>query len=37
MSPWPFLVTLGFAVLTGNYSKIPTYIPAQLIGGFLGG
>lgn len=29
-------VTLGFAVVGGDYSKIATYIPAQLIGAFLG-
>src|SRR5258708_1301063 len=29
-------VTLGFAVFKGNYSKLLTYIPAQLIGAFLG-
>lgn len=29
-------VTIAFAVLRGDYSKIPVYIPAQLIGAFLG-
>lgn len=29
-------VTIGFAVISGDYSKIPVYIPAQLIGAFLG-
>ncbi len=29
-------VTLGFAVVSGDYSKIPTYVPAQFIGAFLG-
>ncbi|TGK02735.1 aquaporin family protein [Leptospira langatensis] len=29
-------ITLGFAVQSGNYSKILTYIPAQLLGAFLG-
>jgi glycerol uptake facilitator protein len=29
-------VTLGFAVFKGDYSKLITYIPAQLIGAFLG-
>jgi glycerol uptake facilitator protein len=28
-------VTLGFAVVSGNYSKIATYVPAQLLGGVL--
>jgi glycerol uptake facilitator protein len=30
-------VTLGFAIVSGDFSKIGTYIPAQLIGAFLGG
>ncbi|PRD55325.1 MIP/aquaporin family protein [Phyllobacterium myrsinacearum] len=30
-------VTIGFAVVSGDYSKIASYIPAQLIGAFLGG
>src|SRR6187200_817072 len=29
-------VTLGFAVLTGDYSKLAVYIPAQVIGAFIG-
>jgi glycerol uptake facilitator protein len=29
-------VTLGFAVSSGDYSKILSFIPAQLIGAFLG-
>ncbi|MFG1270507.1 MIP/aquaporin family protein [Xanthobacter versatilis] len=29
-------VTIAFAVLTGDYSKIPVYVPAQFIGAFLG-
>ncbi|WP_029003115.1 MIP/aquaporin family protein [Azorhizobium doebereinerae] len=29
-------VTLGFAVVSGDYSKITTYVPAQLIGAFIG-
>jgi glycerol uptake facilitator protein len=29
-------VTLGFAVLSGNYNNLVTYIPAQFIGAFLG-
>ncbi len=29
-------VTLGFAVSSGDYSKITLYLPAQLIGAFLG-
>lgn len=29
-------VTLAFAVLTGDFSKLATYVPAQLIGAFLG-
>jgi len=29
-------VTLGFAVSSGDYSKIPVYLAAQLIGAFLG-
>ena len=29
-------VTVGFAVSTGDFSKLSTYIPAQLIGAFLG-
>ena len=29
-------VTVGFAVSTGDFSKVSTYIPAQLIGAFLG-
>ena len=29
-------VTVGFAILSGDYSKIPVYIPAQFIGAFLG-
>ncbi len=29
-------VTLGFAVSSGDYSKLITYIPAQLIGAFIG-
>ena len=30
-------VTIGFAVVSDDYSKIASYIPAQLIGAFLGG
>jgi glycerol uptake facilitator protein len=30
-------VTLGFAIVSGDFSKIATYIPAQLIGAFIGG
>jgi len=30
-------VTLGFAITSGDFSKIATYIPAQLIGAFIGG
>jgi len=29
-------VTLGFAVATGNYSKVVPYVSAQLVGAFLG-
>lgn len=29
-------VTIAFAIVSGDYSKMATYIPAQLIGGFLG-
>jgi glycerol uptake facilitator protein len=29
-------VTLGLAVATGDYSKLSTYVPAQLLGGFVG-
>ena len=29
-------VTLGFAVTTGDYSKLPVYIPAQLLGAMAG-
>jgi len=29
-------VTLGFAVVSGDYSKIATYFPAQLLGGIIG-
>lgn len=29
-------VTLGFAVVSGDYSKIYSYVPAQIIGAFLG-
>jgi glycerol uptake facilitator protein len=29
-------VTIAFAVVTGDTSKMATYIPAQLLGGFLG-
>ena len=29
-------VTLAFAIVSGDYSKMATYIPAQLLGGFLG-
>lgn len=29
-------VTVGFAVSTGDWSKLSTYIPAQMIGAFLG-
>ena len=29
-------VTIAFAIVSGDYSKLPTYIPAQMIGGFLG-
>ncbi|TDB69051.1 MIP/aquaporin family protein [Arundinibacter roseus] len=29
-------VTLAFAVSTGDFSKMASYIPAQLIGGFIG-
>ena len=30
-------VTLGGAISTGDYSKLATYLPAQLLGAFLGG
>ena len=30
-------VTVGFAITSGDYSKIPVYIPAQFIGAFIGG
>jgi glycerol uptake facilitator protein len=30
-------VTIGFAITSGDYSKIPVYIPAQFIGAFIGG
>jgi glycerol uptake facilitator protein len=29
-------VTLGFAIISGNYSKLATYIPAQMLGAILG-
>jgi glycerol uptake facilitator protein len=29
-------VTLGFAIVSGDYSKIASYVPAQFIGAFLG-
>lgn len=29
-------VTVAFAIVSGDYSKLATYIPAQLLGGFLG-
>lgn len=29
-------VTIGFAVLSGDYSKIATYLPAQFLGAFAG-
>jgi glycerol uptake facilitator protein len=29
-------VTLGFAISSGDYSKLVTYIPAQMIGAFIG-
>lgn len=29
-------VTLAFAIVSGDWSKCPVYIPAQMIGGFLG-
>jgi glycerol uptake facilitator protein len=29
-------VSLGFAISTGDYSKLITYIPAQMIGAFIG-
>ncbi len=29
-------VTLGFAVATGDYSKFPSYLPAQMLGAFVG-
>ncbi|GGF71078.1 major intrinsic protein [Azorhizobium oxalatiphilum] len=29
-------VTLGAAVVTGDWSKLPVYVPAQMIGAFLG-
>ena len=29
-------VTIAFAIVSGDWSKAPVYIPAQLIGGFLG-
>ena len=29
-------VTLGFAITSGDFSKIPTYIPAQFAGAFFG-
>jgi glycerol uptake facilitator len=29
-------VTLGFAISSGDYSKLITYIPAQMIGAFIG-
>ena len=30
-------VTVAFAITSGDYSKIPVYIPAQFIGAFIGG
>jgi glycerol uptake facilitator protein len=30
-------VTLGFAIVSGDFSKLAIYIPAQFIGAFLGG
>lgn len=30
-------VTLGFAALSGDWSKVSTYIPAQFLGAFVGG
>jgi glycerol uptake facilitator protein len=30
-------VTLGFAIVSGDFSKLATYIPAQFIGAFIGG
>ena len=29
-------VTVAFAIVSGDYSKMATYIPAQMLGGFLG-
>jgi glycerol uptake facilitator protein len=29
-------VTLGFAVITGNYTKLAPYLAAQMLGAFLG-
>src|SRR5579863_1665986 len=29
-------VTLGFAIITGNYSKLVPYLAAQMLGAFLG-
>ncbi|MBV8473975.1 MAG: aquaporin, partial [Hyphomicrobiales bacterium] len=29
-------VTLGFAVLSGDYSKLAAYVPAQVVGAFVG-
>jgi len=29
-------VTLGFAITSGDFSKIPTYVPAQFLGAFVG-
>ncbi|MBS2039132.1 aquaporin family protein [bacterium] len=29
-------VSLGFAIISGDYSKLASYIPAQLLGAFLG-
>ncbi|MTW17218.1 aquaporin family protein [Rhodoplanes serenus] len=29
-------VTIGFALSSGTWSKVPVYLPAQFIGGFLG-
>jgi glycerol uptake facilitator protein len=29
-------LTVGFAVLTGDYSKLATYLPAQFLGAFVG-
>jgi len=30
-------VTIGMAVASGDYSKVSTFVPAQILGGFVGG